>query len=87
MTIPRWQRPVGRSCGQSYGEGAGGGPGSTVVKRISILLLVLKIQQDVVTSVELVPFHNVTIKIATSTTSPEKRLLPALDPEWQTLHG
>ena len=39
-----------------------------VVKRIAFLLVVQKIQPDVVTSVELVPFHNETVKTYISTT-------------------
>ena len=56
MSRGRWQGSVGRSCGQDYGGGAGGVRGVIFVKRIDILLAVLKIQHDVVTSVELVPF-------------------------------
>ena len=39
-----------------------------VVKRIAILLIVLKIEPHVITSVELVPFQNVTVKSEISTT-------------------
>ena len=57
MSMDRWQGSVGRSCGQDYGGGAGGIPGCDRVQ--AILLIALKIQQDVMTSVELVPFQDV----------------------------
>ena len=42
--------------------------GVIVIKCLSIFLTVLKIQRDVVTSVELIPFQNVTVTTEISTT-------------------